>query len=286
MTKEQREAYVRQLCKDKNYDEAKTAKVVAAAHAQAAADEDGLFDALIELPIRSSADYNKKVDELRQKASGLDTWFAGAQKAVSDAKSAKEQAEARIKKFEAKYGDLDDDDDPNPNPKPGKKPSAAEIDQLKADIAARDGHYLNLVADAGDVIARHARMFRGEVISTRDLLKKVGEAAADPINPRNITIDDAYNELYGDRVREAQQAEIRANEDRLRNEGAEAERKRFQRSGSRSGATITEDQIAFDAINSSDNPEDPNRKLSEQDRLSLFAQELRQESDKRAQAEA
>lgn len=287
MTKEQREAYVRQVCKDKGYDDTKTAKVIAAAHKQAEEDDDGLFDALIELPIKSSADYNKKVDELKAKATGLDTWHKQAQGVLAAEAKKREEAEARIRKFETKYGEIEEDDEGTlPPPKRGKQPSVSEIEQLKADMAARDGHYLNLIADGGDIVARHARMFKGEIISTRDLLKAVGEAAADPTNPRNITMEDAYLALHGERVKEAEQLAVKSREDALRNEGREEIRKQFAKSGGRSGAAISEDNIVFNALDSEGKTDDPNRKLTEQDRLNLLAQDLRVEMDKRAQAEA
>lgn len=290
MNKQQLEAYTRQLCKDKGYDEAKTTRAVAKALADFDSEDGSLLTELYDLPIKGSADYNKKVDELKAKAQGLERWHKGAQSAVDLAEQKRKEAEDRIKKLETKYGLLDDDESDDlptpPNRGRKKQPSADELEQIKADVAARDAHYLNLMADAGDVIARHAKMFKGEIISTRDLLKAVGEAAADPINPRNITIEDAYLALHGDRVQQAEEADVKANEDRLRNEGREEVRKQFHKNGVRSGATISEEGIVFNALKSEDKKDDPDRNLSEQDRLALFAQELRVESDKRAQADA
>ena len=296
MTKDQREAYVRQLCKDKNYDAAKTEKVVAAAHAQAAADDDGLFDALIELPIKSSADYNQKVDDLKKKAGALETWHTTAQATLTTADKERKSAEARIKKFEAKYGQLEDDDDGDDagdkRDKRGKKPNADEIKQLQADIAARDQNYLVMMADAGDVIAKHAKMFKGEIISTRELLMEVGKAANDtslPDDQRNITMEQAYLRLYGPKVKEAQENEVKAHEQSLIDKGAKAERERLGRSTMRSGASIPEqgpDSIVFNALDSDGKKDDATRALTEQDRLNLFAQDLGKEMAAREQTDA
>lgn len=293
MTKEEREAYVRQICKDKNYTEEKTLKAIAKAHAMAEGEDGAILDDVLSLPIKSSADYNSKVDELKGKAKALDAWHQTARATVSRAEQAAKDSQAKLAKFEAKYGDVDDleeDDDGNVRGKGGKVVDEKTLtDMLAARDRQRNLESLQIIADSGDIVKRHFEL-TGKIISTRDLLLEVGKAASDSVDPKQISINDAYDRLYGKEVESINEKRAADEKTALKAEGAKEERARLQRAGVRlTGAAVSESTsggIAFDAINSEGKKDDKTRQLSEDDRLALFEQELRQETDKHELAEA
>lgn len=291
-SKTEREQYLTQLCKDKGYNEAQTATVLAKAEAIASDDAGSmLLDDVLSLPIKGSADYQRQMTELKKKGETLDKWHKDASATVSNALTAKQALEAKLKKVEAKFGPIDEmqlDDDGNLRNPEGKKVTGIKVEEVKEllsqEVQTRDAFYLGLIAEMGSIRARHAKMFKGELIDDSEILREVSRAAE---AGERLSAEQAYQNLYGEKVTAAQKQLEADREAKLRAEGAEEERKRLLKNGmGRSGAAIGEQGIAFAAINSEGKADDENRKLTEDDRLSLFAQELSNELSKTASSEA
>lgn len=288
MDRNQFEAYVRGLCKDKNYDQAKTDKIVTKELARFDDPEDGsLFADLAELPIKSNADYNKKVDELKTKATTLDNWRNDAQAALDREAATRRAAEQRAAKYQQKYGDLDEaagdgegggNGNGNGNGGAGngagggkdKPMTTAEYQKMLED---RDRGNLRLIADLGRVRAQHAKRFKGEIIDDTELLKEVGKAAQEG---RNITIDEAYQTLFGEKVAKLEADDKTAYEQKLRDEGAKAERDRIARAGGmRTGATQPEG-YALQALRTEGSKNDKARQMTDDDRIAALAADIDQ----------
>lgn len=284
MTKEEREKYIKQICKDRGFSEEKTKKVVEKVQADAEADSDlaDLYEGIYALPVKGSADYNRQLDELKAKAKKLDEWHLGANATVQQKTKLAEDLAAELAKFKEKYGELEDGE-PTGKSKPGE-PQGQNMTEL---INERDAYYLALMADKDAVVAEHFKMF-GEIIDTTPLLRRVAEAQRDPVNPRQMSLRDAHNEIYHERIEKHQADQKAAEEKKLRDEGAQQERARMLKAGYKpTGATISESgSNLFHALKTEGDKKDPDRTRSEEEEIDLFTSELAQEMQKAEAAEA
>lgn len=281
MKKEDREKYIRQVCKDRGFSAEKTDKIVAKAHAdaEADADHDDFLEALYALPVKGSADYNRQLDELKAKARRLDEWHVGANATVQQKTKLAEDLASELAKFKAKYGELDD---AGGDDKGKGGDNKTDMNEIKKEIDARDSYYLALMADQNAILASHAKMFKGEIIDTTPLLQYVAAAQSDPIKPRQLSLREAYNEMYAERI-EQHNIEVKAaDEKRLKEEGAKEERARMIRSGYKpTGATVSEPSSnLFHAIKTDGKKDDPDRNRSEEEENDLFTAEFAAELQK------
>lgn len=285
MTKEERERYVRQICKDKGYDAQKTEKVVAKAHAIATGEDGDLIDDVLSLPIKGTADYNQKVDGVKQLDRELKAWKVDAEKIVVAEKAERQRLEALVKKVEAKFGPIDeiiDRGDGTGISKDGKVVDVTTMDKLKAledSVNQRDAFWLGMMVDKDVVAAQHLARF-GKLPDTAALMQKVADSNG------KITVAQAYAEVYGEDVRKYEEAEVKKHEDKIREEARSEERSRLMKAGYRpTGATVSETGSALFNVQKEGDQNDKDRLRNPDENISLLEQDLRTEFSKLEHAE-
>jgi len=282
MTKEELAAYVTDLGKQKNLPEAQIKKLVARVTADDPDDEAKAMIAVIDLPLGRQAEFSRELEALKAKHTTLDTWHKGAKAAFDSQAALVKDRDALIAKYKGQFGDLPADGsggNGNPNPNPAA-PTTPKLEEM---LASRDQFYLRLQADIGRAVATHARMFKGEIIDSSELLADIGKAANETV-PRQITVQQAYEARYGDRIKAETERGQKEHDQKLIDQGAAAERKRLVAAGARpTGATLRESSTLFKAIATTDDKKDADRTRTPEDNLTLFEQELEQEMVKAEQ---
>lgn len=289
--KDELKQLVLDLCKEKNFSPEMTEVAVGVITGDAKYAEIAPAVApLIDLAVGRHADYSRLSDaaktemlKARQIYAQNEAWRQ--QEAIPAVKRAQEQAaalQAKIAKFQERYGDLEDVEDIGGGrgmTASGKVVSMEMVEKLKEEavqsaksVMAKE--FADYERDRNKVIMEHAKLFKGEIPDVNLLLDTIGEAAAEG-NP-NMGLLDAYNKVYGPKIAEINQAahdaEIKAAEQRGEQRGRAAAAGVM----TRSGAAIPENTGEFWSHMSTieKQGDKPAAQLSEAERAAAFGADL------------
>jgi membrane-associated HD superfamily phosphohydrolase len=265
-SKDQLKEYATELAKEKGLSESQTQIAVAVMT--------GDLDALKDVPIADvvaavvpvadqaigrRADHSRAMNEAQQIKTRAEADYArnkewhdkalpAHQQALADAAALKKKLDA----YETEYGSLDSTVDIGGGQTvtaTGKVVKTEDLEKLRSEVqsATEDKMAKQFVAfevEKSRLQRLHWQRFK-EPLDTEELLALVGKHSSDPVNPRQISLTDAHNELYGEKIQQldtdARAAEIKAAETR----GEEKGRKAAAASMSRSGAAIPEESGAL-----------------------------------------
>jgi hypothetical protein len=172
--------------------------------------------------VLARTDYSKNMDEIAQqrqeltaKFTELNDWYAVNQPALEE-----------YKVLKAQQGQP-----PSPPPPPTAPPqslTAADITKIvEQTLGSREQDYVGLLAFTNTMVGRHYATF-GEALDVNELVAnpKVGRPIAG--HPGRVySLQDAYNEKYGERVQAKQQEAEAARINKLVEERLVEERKKF-----------------------------------------------------------
>lgn len=168
------------------------------------------------------SDYSKAMDAIRDKETtlkeqeatllsdhaALTDWYA-PRKALVDKYSSLEAVEAAIAAAKGS---------PNPNPNPNPSPtSGLSKEDVEKILMERDRGYANVLALGVEVGAKHLHTF-GEPPDMRGII--------DLATKKGLSMEDAYREKYGDKLREREKAEYDAGVEKRVQERLAEERKK------------------------------------------------------------
>jgi hypothetical protein len=254
LTTEQLTEYLRGIAKERGFDDTRTGRLTALVAGDGdltitRADLREILEPIVEHPLARHADFARKLDEYNKMYVGLQTWKAGAEKTVADAEAEVQKYKTEVERLRAQIGDPDDVHDRGDGTgvtKEGKVVSMEDVNKLVA--SERDQiqqrmsqEFLGYQLDADRITREHFERF-GALPNMGELLKRIAEAQKDPINPRKLDLDEAYNEIHGDKVK---QYEAKKEEERIEKLVKERVRQQTSRAGSTSGANTTEDGVLF-----------------------------------------
>jgi len=213
---------------------------------------------LADLAVGRQADYSRAMGEVKQQHKAAEDAYKGNLKWKTDARAEFDKAVAdraaalgKIAAYEEEYGSLDETVDIGKGKSvtaTGDVVKTADLKALREEV--RDqmaSEFLQFQIEEGNLVEQHFARFK-QPLNKAKLIEVVGKHAADPINPRNISLTDAYNELYGEKITqldtEARAAELKAAKDEGRNEGRKEGRAAAMSTIGRSGAAVSEDSGA------------------------------------------
>lgn len=289
--KDELKQLVLDLCKEKNFTPEMTEAAVGVVMGDAKyAEIAPVITPLIDLAVGRHADYSKLSDAARAEMMKARQIYAQneawrQQEAIPAVKRAQEQAaalQAKIAKFQERYGDLEDVEDIGGGramTASGKVVSMETVEKLKEEAVqlakgAMAKEFVDFERDRSRLQVQHAKLFKGEILDTGLLLDTIGKAAAEG-NP-NMSLEQAYHELYGPKIQEINQAahdaEIKAAEQRGEQRGRAAAAGVM----TRSGAAIPESTGEFwSQMSAAEKQGDkPATQLSEAERAAAFGADL------------
>lgn len=279
LTKEQLDAYVRGLCKEKNIAQATIDKLVAGM--QADPDQLAALSEILEIPqkaLEATRALQKENEDWREKKV-----VPFVQQKVQEAEAAKAQAADALKKLaavEARYGNLEeaiDLGDGTSRTPSGDIVKKADIDKLMADTrTAQNREFLQVTLDSNRLRQQHFKLF-GALLDEEPLWAEVAKAAMakDPITgeSKQITLIDAYELVHGAEVKKKETEAAAARDEQLRMDGEKRALQRIAQGGV-AGAHVREgsEGDVFSIITATE--KEGYRPESDQDRLSSFARDL------------
>jgi tyrosine-protein phosphatase YwqE len=204
LTQAQLNEYLKGLAKEKGFDEARTGRLVALVEG----DEDvtisraelrELVTPIVEHPLARQAAFSREMDTLKEKHQGLDKWHREqALPAVQRSQAEVTRLQSTIEKYEGRFGKLDDVQDIGGGKGVTKQGDVVDMTKVNELLANRDRQFLAMQLDQDRIIRAHFERFK-EIPNISELVKVIGEKSNDS---RQLTLDDAYNEVYGTRVQE------------------------------------------------------------------------------------
>jgi hypothetical protein len=202
LTQAQLNEYLRNLAKEKGFDETRTGRLVALVEG----DEDvtisraelrELVAPIVEHPLSRQATFSRAMDEVKEKHQGLEKWHREqALPAVQKAQSEAARLRSVVEKFEERFGKLDDVQDLGGGKGVTKQGDVVDMTRVNELLQQRDKQFLAMQLDQDRIIRAHYERFK-EIPNISELVKVIGEKSTDT---RSLTLDDAYNEVYGERV--------------------------------------------------------------------------------------
>jgi hypothetical protein len=264
-TKDQLEQYAKGIAQEIKLSDAHTKIAVAVITRDKESLKDTPVDEIVEamapfsdLAVGRQADYSRAMNETKQQHDAAialynknKAWRDQAYPQFQAASAKADALEKKIAKYEADYGPLDetvDLGDGKTMTGSGKVVKTEDIERLRGEIGTQTKdemakQFLAFEVERDALQQQHWKRFK-EPLSTAELLEVVAKHRNDPIAPREISLTDAHNELYGEKMREqdsaAHQAEIAAAEKR----GEEKQRRASAATMGRSGAAISEESGA------------------------------------------
>lgn len=218
---------------------------------------------MADLAVGRGADYQRAMTETtaaqRKARTAYDENIAWKNKALPEFTQATADLQAardRLAVYEKEFGPLDETVDIGGGKTvtaTGKVVKTEDLDKLRTEVAAETekrlaGQFMQFQFEEGNLTEQHFKRFK-EPMNKAKLIEIMAKHAADPENPRAISLTDAYNELYGEQVTkqdaDARAAEIKAAEER----GIAKGRTAAAAALGRSGAAVPESGMVFDRIN-------------------------------------
>ena len=279
LTAEQYKAYLQGLAKEKGFDAGKTEKLTALIEGEGditltRAELKDLIQPIVEHPLARHADYARAMDGLSTKEKTLNEWYEKkAKPAWEQMQQATTAAQAKIKKYEDRYGDLDEAEDIGGGKARTATGDIVDIKKVTDLVSERENglarQFLTFQLDQNRIQREHFAKFK-EVPDLAKLMAVVSERST-PEKP--ITLDDAYAEVYGEQVqaysKEAEEKRI----DAIVNDRLKAERAR--KAAPVNGAAVAETGTFF--AQHADSQKSDAKPMSDAEREALFNADLETE---------
>lgn len=246
LTKEQLIQYTQDLARERGFDATKTAQLVALVDG----DSDvtisrqqlrELIEPIVEHPLARHATFSQQLDLYKKKREELEQWRNNtAEPLLAKHKAELEQAQRVVAAFEAKFGKLEDVQDIGGGKgvtSTGEVVDMKKVEEVAAKVIQQDRQdFVQFELERDEIQRSHFSMFK-ELPNVSELLQHIGSAAQ---TGKALSLRDAYEELYGPRVKEYQ---AKVENEKLESEVNKrvAERERLRRtSAPRDGAALGE----------------------------------------------
>jgi hypothetical protein len=279
--------YIEGICKDKNFtpEQTQLALAVSTGEVDQLTKEQltQVIIPLIDLTVGRHGDWSREMDAARTAKQGADDDRAKLKAwrdkeivpLVEQTKSERDKALAKVAKFEAQFGPIDDAEDLGDGTTRTAKGAIVKTEDVDKLVAATEQkmakEFLSFASDQSRLTKRHADKFKGEILDINPLLEVMSRHANEG---RPVGLDDAYTELYGPKITELEQQqradELKAAEKR----GEEAAIKRITAESLKSGAVIPEGSGAFWDQQREAGSTTDSAKLTDQDRAALFGSDF------------
>lgn len=298
-TKEQREKYLRDIGAERKLSAEvidRTIKILDADTDEAKA----LAEVIIDLPLSRHSEFSSAMDKARNAEQASLALYADNKRwrereAAPQLIKAQQDADAlrkTVAAFEERFGPLDDVQDLGKGQSmtaTGQVVKTSDIERIKTDAVAlaraqMAKEFLAFRTEENTLQLKHAKLFGGEMLDTTALLGVVAKHAQDALNPQQISLTEAHNELYGAKITEleqhAREAEIKAAEKRGEDKGRAA----VAASIERTGAAVPESGGFWDRMQQLEKENSKGQPTSS-DSESAFVADLRRERAKLEAAE-
>lgn len=249
LTPAQMAEYLKGLAKEKQFDEARTGKLLSLIEGDAdvtltRAELRELLEPIVELPFGRHATFSQKMNEVQGFRNTLEKWRTDEMlPAFKQANDRAASALAKVAKFEERYGSIDEIEDEGGGKGRTLSGEIIDIKKVQEIIAERESgmakQFLAFQLDQDRLTREHFSRFK-EIPDLSKLMEVVAEAAK---TGKSLSLPEAYTEVYGEKVQahtaEAENKRIDAEVSKRLN----AERAR--RPAGANGAAIPEDGSFF-----------------------------------------
>jgi hypothetical protein len=283
LTPEQLKTYLQTLAKEKGFDADRTTRLTSLIEGDGditltRQEARELLTPIVEHPFARHATFAKSMDEVKEKHQTLEKWHREqALPAVERSAKEVERLNGKLAKFVERYGDLEDVTDIGGGKGVTKTGDVVDMNKVNELLNQQASNFLMFEKDKDRIVREHFSRF-GEIPNVTQLMELISERAQ---ANKQMTLDDAYNELHGDRVKEF--------DDKAKSDAIEAEvnkrlaAERARRPADVPGAGRVESTGAFWAQQSAATKDDKSApaNLSDSERADAFAADLTTELQKR-----